>query len=235
MQRFLMACALSFIWSLVSLEMGAYWWVGLIGGFVAGYIGYDARGAVNAVSRAWAVAQNGALTSRLPKERLRLCCYLFGAGASTTLSLIIFFFILGMMTGTLHKISFDALGVFSLLMSAIFAIPDRCDNIASASKWIMVTHPILLFFWHIPRGFIWAIARIPAGAAIAYRFCSSFICTTFKYVHSNARLLFGIDVAIGVAVGYYTGSALIGGLAGGAWWLLDWHLISVKVMGLKAA
>jgi len=235
MQRFLMACALSFIWSLVSLELGSLWWIGLISGFVAGYIGYDARGAADAVSRAWVVAQSGVLTSQLPKERLRLCCYLFGGGASVMLSIITLFFIVGVTKGILHKVPFEALGVFSLFMSAIYAIPARCDNIASASKCIMATHPIPLFFWHIPRGFIWVIARIPTAGAIAYLFCSSFICTTFKYVHSNARLLFGIDVAIGVAVGYYTGSALIGGLAGGIWWLLDWHLISIKVMGLKAA
>lgn len=80
----------------------------------------------------------------------------------------------------------------------------------------------------IPRAY-------PMANQHAWRICPAFAARAFHFIHANARLLFGIDVAIGVAVGHYTGSTLVGGLAGGCWWLFDWHLISVKVMGLKAA
>ncbi|HBT74856.1 TPA: hypothetical protein DEB29_02505, partial [Candidatus Wolfebacteria bacterium] len=57
----------------------------------------------------------------------------------------------------------------------------------------------------------------------------------FRIVHSHERVLFGIDVAIGVAIGHYTGNAILGGLAGVAWWILDWHLISLKLMKVQPA
>ena len=241
MQRFLMACALSFIGSLVSLEMGAYWWVGLIGGFVAGYIGYDAHCAAGVISLAFTeTCKKVHMPSvHITKGRAKLMFYGFGAGASMMMTALIIFLGGASLTEKINPflcVSFYYLvAIPSLICGLICMLPSKAGDLEHASKIIKTAHPIPFFCWTLPRYIIWVIARIPSAMAIGYRFCSAFICTTFKYVHSNARLLFGIDVAIGVAVGHYTGSALIGGLAGGAWWLLDWHLISVKVMGLKAA
>ncbi|OGM95699.1 hypothetical protein A2333_00350 [Candidatus Wolfebacteria bacterium RIFOXYB2_FULL_49_7] len=236
-----MACALSFIGSLVSLELGAYWWAGLALGFVAGYIGYDARSIVSAISLAFTeTCKKVSMPSvHIPKERAKLMFYGFGAGASAMMTAMLTFFGCGFLSEGVNPFLcasyFTAVAIPSLICGLLCMVPSEANNLEHASKIIKVAHPIPFFCWTLPRGIIWVIVRIPTAVAIAYRFCATFICTTFKYVHSNARLLFGIDVAIGVAVGHYTGSALLGGLAGGAWWLLDWHLISVKVMGLKAA
>lgn len=94
----------------------------------------------------------------------------------------------------------------------------------------------IAYLWHTFPSSDGLIPRTCAKARLhVWRFCPAFIARIFHFVHSNARLLFGIDVAIGVAVGHFTGNALLGGLAGGAWWLLDWHLVSIKLLGVKPA
>ena len=227
MQRFLMACLLSITGSVIALELGAWWWVGLTLGFAAGFVGYDVRGFVGGVSRAFAEMRKGSAS----KETLRIAFYAYGVVESAFASFLVLLFVLDCLGGFIAIVPYGSLGIFFLLFGLIFTQPAKDETLEEHAKNIMRIHPIPLFFWRVPCGILWIIARIPR----IIQFCGTFIATAFRYVHSNARLLFSIDVAIGVAIGYYTGNALLGGLAGGCWWLLDWHLISVRYMGLKAA
>lgn len=234
MKRFLLACALSFIGSVIALELGAYWWAGLALGFVAGYLGYDLSEVVTAVPRAWKAARLYINGPPVSKDQLRLAFYGFGAGVSLMANFLVLIFAVDYFHGFARPPHLFA-AISSLLIGAVGTIPSKIDTIEGHKKIIIAVHPIPLFFWWVPRGIVWVIKRIPSALAIIGRFCKTFIVHVFRYVHSNARLLFGIDVAIGVAVGHFTGSALLGGLAGGAWWLLDWHLVSIKIMGVKPA
>lgn len=223
-----MAFVFSFIGSFIALELGAWWWVGLAFGFAAGYVGYDVRAFGSGIARAFAETRKVFVS----KETLRLAFHAFGCVISLFASFLVLLLGADYFSGFSDNSLYYFVGSAGLCIGLLFMTPGGGESITLYEKIIMIIHPIPLFLWVLPRGIWWLIAK---GIPLALRFCKSFIATAYRYVHSNARLLFGIDIAIGVAVGYYTGNALLGGLAGGCWWLLDWHLISVRVMGLKAA
>ena len=101
----------------------------------------------------------------------------------------------------------------------------------------LIAFPLVFFtayLWHTSPSGKNILPRVhPETRLYAWRLCPAFVARAFHFIHSNARLLFGIDVVIGTAIGYHTGNVWLGGLAGGCWWLFDWHLISVKIMDIK--
>lgn len=58
----------------------------------------------------------------------------------------------------------------------------------------------------------------------------------FKYlfilIHSDIRLLCGVDAAVGATIGYFSGSAIIGAVSGGVLGVINYELISKRVLGL---
>lgn len=66
---------------------------------------------------------------------------------------------------------------------------------------------------------LWLLGK---AAVVSGRFCWHL----YKLIHTEERWLVSVDIACGVAVGYFLGSAVIGGLAGGAFWLADYALVA---------
>lgn len=249
-ERILVACLLSFIGTLIAKQLGFYWWGGLIFGFGTGYLGYDFRAVLAAIPVAFSKACDGVTGPWITKEQIsrffRFSFYTFGGNTSIAFTFV------GIILGLLHlagKIPGTPLEVFQAtsFISAGFAIvwslmgfmthEMRSDNIDAHIEemrlGVKFFHPLSLFCYTIPRFIIPAMLWLAKAIEVTCEFGCKFVGYLFTSIHSTPRLLFGIDVAIGVAIGYYTGNALIGGLAGGAWWLLDWHLISVKWMKLQ--
>ena len=55
-----------------------------------------------------------------------------------------------------------------------------------------------------------------------------FLWTLFKFIHSDMRLLCGVDALLGAAVGYAAGSALVGVMGGGALGVANYALITER-------
>lgn len=249
MQRFLLACSLSCICSIIALSIGgSFWWIGLLLGFVIGYLGYDIPETIIGIRHAFKKVRDLAKIQIPYREIITGAALLLGAYASMSATIFYFF-----MTFPLIGLANESIGysrfvwaatVMSLVLGlvaigAALAIPSVVPSTEDINKRyisiIKYGNPFSLLFWVIPRSIVWTVARTPSAVATAYRFCQTFIAAAYRSIHSDARVLFGIDVAIGTAIGYATNSALIGGLAGGCWWLLDWHLISVKLLRITPA
>ena len=77
------------------------------------------------------------------------------------------------------------------------------------------TNPVTVFLWHIPRGAFWVVAQIPAVIGMVLHLSVSIIAETFRAIHSEERTTVAVYAATGTAIGYFSGSALIGSLSGG--------------------
>ena len=86
--------------------------------------------------------------------------------------------------------------------------------------------PPITLFWHLPRGIIFVARRFPefakwfvAGCWLVARewgsFCGKFFWKLFLLIHSEMRILCGVDAMIGAVIGYFVGSAAMGALYGG--------------------
>lgn len=62
-----------------------------------------------------------------------------------------------------------------------------------------------------------------------------FTATLFRLIHSELRLLCAVDAALGTAVGYFSGNALIGATAGALLGVLNYEIITVRVMQIAGA
>ncbi|RJQ14565.1 hypothetical protein C4553_00635 [Candidatus Parcubacteria bacterium] len=87
-------------------------------------------------------------------------------------------------------------------------------------------------FYHLPR-FLWQKRNVIASGLIGFiHAVAIFSATWFRLIHSEIRLLCGVDGAIGAAIGFYFGNALIGGLAGALWGVLNYEILSIRVLKL---
>lgn len=67
---------------------------------------------------------------------------------------------------------------------------------------------------------------------LPFKFGGKFGWVFFKLIHSDLRLLCGVDAMIGSAVGYFSGSAIIGAIAGGLFGLLNYEVVSKRFLRL---
>ena len=89
-----------------------------------------------------------------------------------------------------------------------------------------LTFPPIMLFWHLPRGIVFVARRTPSFAVWFFNGCilvakewgsfwGKFFWKLFLMIHSEMRILCGVDAMIGAVIGYFAGSALMGALYGG--------------------
>jgi hypothetical protein len=112
------------------------------------------------------------------------------------------------------------------------------------SKLTFIISPPTVIFWHLPQG-VWFVARktpyaivafirfalrliicTPRGIVAATSFCKRFGWQMFIRIHSERRLICGVDALLGSAVGYFAGSAAIGALAGGILGVINYAVVT---------
>lgn len=253
-ERIIVAGLLSYIGVLVSLHFfgpGILWvkvTFGLIA-FVAGYIGYDFREFLSAIPVAFREACAG-MQSWIPtcaglKRFARFAFYTFGAGASITVT---FFgaillvispppteFVITSLQWAAYFGIFGGL-TFMFIASSSFKTEDSLQrHIEAMSHVIQLFHPILFVVRTAWIGIFYALLGVAWMTEKGCEFGWRFAYHLYYLVHSRGRVLFGIDVAIGFSVGYQYGNPLLGGICGIAFWVLDWHLISIKLMQVQRA
>ncbi len=91
----------------------------------------------------------------------------------------------------------------------------------------------VLASWLMLRGIVLLIPPAYKATVKALRLSVAFVWNLIKLIHSDVRLLVGIDSIIGGIIGYSWHSLLIGMLAGGILGLVNYKLVSIKWLKLK--
>lgn len=115
----------------------------------------------------------------------------------------------------------------------------RKNRVRETAKISYFIAPHMLFFWHLPRVIWWMLKRLPRAVLIAVPemasdvvdavgFFRRFAWQLFLRIHSEMRLLCGLDAMLGAAIGYFTGSALVGAVAGGLCGVLNYAVVTER-------
>lgn len=262
--RILIACFVgAFIGGLVALELHpAVWWLGaLLGGGVA-YVGFNVEEVIAAVPVAFRRATSWRPNSEYWALWRFVFAQNYKAYSIMTCALMI---PVGLMMGfDIVAVVTSPESLFWVLLFCFGAplIPAMCDDGAGmwfargvhraedVPEWIEAPNAFRFYFWILPRtilrGSLWVAVRIPDATRTFIGATRSLLVTVgvgiwrfgielFHLVHSELRLLCFIDAAIGAGVGYLTGNALLGAVVGGLWGVLNYEIITIRVLKLAGA
>lgn len=137
------------------------------------------------------------------------------------------FLLIGVIVGELAEISREELVnvaryliYYNPLRVCFLTIPKL---LFQSTKWLYINTPK-----YLPKVItaIWSIMTIVV--VITYRFVKH----VFIEIHSDKRLLVGIDSAIGAIIGFFAGNVLIGAISGGVFGVLNYEILSKRILHL---
>lgn len=118
---------------------------------------------------------------------------------------------------------------------------DHGSTLKESRQLYLAVNPLSLLFT-IPAALVYGLYRLVkqlpkvSGAIMAVlKFLGTLLWHLFKLIHSETRLLCGVDAAIGAAIGYYFGSPIIGALAGGLLGVINYEMVSKRWLKLAPA
>lgn len=245
------ACAFgAAIGTMIALELHpALAWLGGIAGGVVGYFSYEFRRVIAAIRIAWLYVIRWRPDTEYWMLYRRAFIYSFCELLLLTLWM---FFAAGMLMGPmLFSIEPTARTGWSILISISFVALTfvlAFEQVGDSTRLILVgkesleeyqkrtvrmliqRNPASVIFFQLPRfaikGGRYAVRRFPDGIRIALRF----LWTVFKLIHSEERLLCGIDAFAGAMVGYFSGSVLLGAVAGGLIGVANYEIVSRRIL-----
>jgi len=132
-------------------------------------------------------------------------------------------------TDWITGLGFISLFIIPALFTTYFLEQSYGGN---ANEVLWKLNPIYVGFYWLPKGIIYIIPRTPRFFRKAIITIGRFTKILFILIHSDIRLLCGTDAAIGVVIGYFTGNVLIGGLAGGVFGVLNYEILSKRILHL---
>lgn len=111
----------------------------------------------------------------------------------------------------------------------ILTIDDERISIKTLTKIVkygsfIVLTPLCLYF---------ALKYIKKGIYYCVRFIGKFFKNLFLLVHSEARLICGVDAGLGSLIGYYYESPIIGALCGAVFGIVNYYVVSIKILKLE--
>jgi hypothetical protein len=240
------------IGTLLSINFGLLWWVGiLIGGF-AGYLTYDYQKVKEAIPKAW---KQSKANLKLPNLILilRIILNLIGIlyvgvvffSFSFFVKISIFLFAFLLVCGIFSEI-------ISLLVAMNFYFPYQDDvndkkifNFWRLNRIVNLIDKkeskLFIFYLLLPlisivmtSCYIFLFLKFLAKNTTPYFWIViNFFKNLFILIHSDIRLLVGINCLIGGIVGYSYDSVLVGMFAGGIIGVLSYRIISLKILKLK--
>lgn len=250
--RITISCLLGgFIGALIALQFQLFWWVGsLIGGFV-GYISYN-FGEIREASKKVCSGMTEVITLKKVMRNIGDLCITF-------LGFIMFSIGLGSIASSIIIGLFNVLNIVILMVCGVNLYPDAILH--SYSYWVGVTiimyiacisllvtakdkedgedgelGALLIFALTPTLVFVTvpAIGLIGGICIIGYilYLLAKISWSTTKLVYSDIRLLCGVNSAIGATIGYFAGNALVGGLIGSVLGVINYQLISVRLLKL---
>lgn len=247
--RIFLACALgAFIGALVALQLGVYlWWTGMIVGGFVGYLSYEFKKVVEAVSYIWRTTcafdwNRAARATRKKIWAISLIASFWMLWMNLSFALIFFLLYLcntlktPVVLSQIASVGFVASAFFTLVLFPALSPSSfwcKSDDVVKEGFLMWKTyHPFKVFFYWIPLGIYktgpFVIPRVSRAVVLTGRL----IKNLFILIHSDERLLCGVDAAIGTAIGYFLGSAFLGAVAGGILGVLNYELVSKRLLGL---
>lgn len=227
-----LACALGAgVGSLIALQLSAMlWWVGLLVGGLTGYLSYEWRAVISAVPRAYRAARGWEPSEEqveFSKSSLAILAAVWSWPLLFLLSTVLVHQVAHITSPFAKVESFliilMALATVMCLLFSVFFAPVALAMTFSEilpviesprAIWSSVSAPAVLF-WNLPR-------EVPG----LFRFVRAFVWQVFVRIHSQERLICGVDAFLGAAVGYVAGSAIVGALVGGAMGVLNYELVT---------
>jgi hypothetical protein len=244
------ACALGgFVGTMVALQFAThFWWLGLIVGGLVGYLSYEFREVLAALREAWILT-----TSWRPDLRgfLRRCAENIGYAAKQALGTallvsnyfplftLIMLFSAGKQFLFQNAFLLGGIYVGCMIFFGIMGFLAGLDELGDGRNRDLLFseglrfNPFATWFYHIPRAILRALWNTGWGIVHGSIWTVRFVRTFFLLVHSDFRLLCGVDAALGCAVGYFFGNALVGGLAGGVIGLINFEIVSKRILHIN--
>ncbi len=243
-----MACFIgAFIGSLVALQLRHnWWWVGMLAGGFTGYLSYEFQQVRLAVpmafkaARVWKLNPSGSWLFWKAIMLKSVVNYMFSFWLFVVVFIGAFFLdhrewtLFGVVFGLLLITALGGTGItimFTLILEnprkyletvekIEASIKDSLETIHDFSPLNVARESLAVIIWlwtHTPiaAAFIWKLLRI-----------------FFILIHSDIRIICGLDSALGAAIGYFCGNAIVGALAGGVLGVFNYKIISQKVLHL---
>lgn len=237
----------------ISLEINKYfWWVGVLTGGFLGYLSYDSKKVILAIPKAWQVAKGCKIDwhkiSIVMKGVGNFFISCFGFSLNASVPLLTLFYYFREETGVKFLLFMQTfiffIAVFAGIESIIFSprLEELMLEINGLGKRLRKANFFRVYFYLLPKGIFWCVKKIPLGVITAVKGagCGSvilvrFIKHLFILIHSERRLLCTTDSAIGTLIGYLCGSIVIGAIAGGVIGILNYELVSKRILRFKIA
>jgi len=237
--KIFVACALGGgIGTFVALQLNTYfWWLGLIAGGFVGYIGYDIKAVALAIPEAWHRTSHyfGDKQKRAKVFWISIACISF---LSTFAVFNCLSWLANFPSGDKAQERLFMLNIMLFLITLLgfvfrSMLPFESDVVKNAKRLVFFLSPPAYFiYWPFKFAVlvfqeflmpIWEMIKSIPGGFIGL---CKFTKTVFVLIHSEFRLLCMLDAALGAGIGYWFGSALIGALAGGAFGVFNYQIIS---------
>lgn len=240
----------SAIGTLIALQFGVFWFLGVIIGGAVGYLSYEYQQVIEAIQDARETVILPKLTdvrkdlreaclampARVTRLTKRFCFVLFGfTGILTLINLFYGAIFLGIEKSWNQVVSnlmtaVSIVGIFIASLSLIEALSNRTDEQLSefAREWNIFAWLIALL-----RGVKHGISFLWSHSGSWLRLLCRLSKQVFATIHSEIRLLCGVDAMIGATIGYQWNNPLIGALVGGLLGVLNFELISKRFYLVK--
>ena len=239
-----LSCALgAFVGALVALQINHnFWWIGLVAGFVTGYLSYEFRTVIKAIPLAYRSATNWRPDKAWWQEYAEHIREAWFVGSGLVSGPVVLLMMIDLRNHIVHKSA--AVPMLSLYGLAIWLSLGLYFGIGMGILTVQLERmkmPILgnryffyeFWFLDLPCLSYRALTLLPCGVRKlggALKVCGNFAWHLFRMIHSEVRVLCGADAAVGAAIGYHFGNAIIGAVAGGLWGVLNFEIFSIRVL-----
>ncbi|MBU4223628.1 hypothetical protein KJ934_00095 [Patescibacteria group bacterium] len=233
--KIFISCALGAgIGTLVALELNHYfWWLGLLAGGLVGYLSYEFKMVVSATRQSWHPDFAKIFWRTLTIASMVTSSFVFGVLVYWTIT---HGYPDGYWAKELFVLTFFSYNIpFAAALYKLISELCSREKEFSAADWrktLWFTNPIaIIVYW--PLWILWKAPRfIIKQVFLAIQKVVVFLIAVFVLIHSDIRLLCGVDAAIGAGIGYYAGSVIVGMLAGGILGVINYEIVSRRLLKL---
>lgn len=238
--KVLAACALGAgIGSIVALSVHPYiWWLGMIAGGLVGYLAYEIKEVVRAMPTAWQRVTSPENRKKALGLTLFLAVPVSLSSSVFVISLImhIYFPFGDSFMQSWGVVAGIIAGVCTLFFAAVFADsywdslywPLRESDVNDLTKLAKILSPV-----GIPLFSLYVLFLAVKNTPTFVRFAAPFIKELFLLIHSEIRLLCGVDAALGAAAGYFLGEPVLGALIGAAIGVANYKIVSERILHIR--
>lgn len=247
------------IGTFIGLQLNKYigLYIGMITGGLTGYLLYELPQVIKALPVAWKYATK---ENPLFKRTFLLKAYQIAKGIVASFTICFIFLFSGatacLVVSGLLDLAFNgqpmlavpsAWGVVLIVVavvSLVLAIAAPCESgVKKVVKGIMkddfLRKRLRIYFLFcnpitLPFTIVFFVMKyLLLGLRFLFSVLPKFAKKLFLLIHSDVRTICGVDAALGAGIGYLSGSAIVGGIAGAILGILNYWVVSIKILKLK--